>query len=213
MTVTWIDDQRFESFINNLDSDTAHGIEHIRRVVINARRIANAEGANLDVVIPAAWLHDCVVVPKNSPDRSRASTLAADRAIEYLRENNFPAEHFSAIHHAIAAHSFSAGIPCETLEARVVQDADRLDALGAIGLARCLAVGGQLSLNLYASVDPFCKEREPDDRSFVVDHFFQKLLTLPATMKTRSGETEAEQRVKYLSGFLEQLASEIGHDF
>ena len=198
-----------QSFISAQDADSAHDLCHIQRVVTNAKRIGKAENANLEVVIPAAWLHDCVVIPKSSPDRPRASLLSADRAIELLSELNYPPEHHDAIHHAIKAHSYSAGHPCETLEAKVVQDADRLDALGAIGLTRCLMVGEQLSLNLYSPDDPFCEQREPDDQRFIVDHFYRKLLDLPGTMQTSAGKMEATNRVKYLQDFLDQLRVEI----
>src|SRR5688500_4425949 len=115
--------------------DAAHDREHIRRVVSTARQLSAAEGADLAVVVPAAWLHDCVVVPKDSPQRSQASTLAARAATQFLRGIGYPETHLTAIEHAIAAHSFSAAIQPRTVEARVVQDADRLDAIGAIGVA------------------------------------------------------------------------------
>lgn len=161
------------------------------------------------VVLPAAWLHDCVALPKDHPDRQNTSRAAADRAAAFLREVAYPAEHLDAIHHAIEAHSFSAGIAPRTLEAQVVQDADRLDALGAIGLARTLAVGTALGRPLYAPNDPFCEHRTPDDRAHTLDHFYTKLLTLTGTMQTATGRAEAERRTAFLRAFLGQLRSEI----
>src|ERR1700678_1644157 len=131
------------------DSDSAHDLSHIRRVVKTARDIAQREGGALEIVVPAAWLHDFVVVPKSSQDRARASRLSADAANALLREMGYPSEWLAPIAHAIAAHSFSAGIEPETLEARIVQDADRLDALGAIGLARCFATAGAMGTAIY----------------------------------------------------------------
>ena len=124
--------------------DPGHGMVHLRRVVGTAVALAAAEGARLDVVLPAAWLHDCVHVAKDSPDRKRASRLAAARASEFLEREGYPAARLPEIRHAIEAHSYSAGIPPATVEAKIVQDADRLDALGAIGIARCIAVGAAL---------------------------------------------------------------------
>ncbi|MEM6647304.1 MAG: HD domain-containing protein [Bacteroidota bacterium] len=190
--------------------DAAHGLPHLRRVVSMAKRISTAEGAALAVVVPAAWLHDCLTLPKDHPDRRLASRAAADRAVAFLREAAYPAAHLDAIHHAIEAHSFSAGIAPRTLEAQVVQDADRLDALGAIGLARMIAVGTSLDRPLYASNDPFCERRSPDDRTYTLDHVYTKLITLADTMQTTAGRAEAERRTAFLRGFLEQLRSETG---
>ena len=126
-------------------SDSAHDINHILRVVKVAKQIAKEEHAVLEVVVPAAWLHDCVSLAKNHPDRAKASTLAGDKAIIFLKSIGYPKSFFDAIHHAISAHSYSADIAPTTLEAKIVQDADRLDALGAIGVARCMQVSGALN--------------------------------------------------------------------
>jgi uncharacterized protein len=177
--------------------------------VRNAQALAAAESARLDVVLPAAWLHDCVTVPKDSPLRTRASRLAAEQAGSWLRAWGYAEIHLPEIVHAIEAHSFSAGIPPRTLEARVVQDADRLEAIGAIGLARCLMLSGAMNRPLYAEEDPFCETRQPDDGVAAVDHFHTKLLKLEGTMQTESGRREARQRTEYLRGFLAQLRHEI----
>jgi uncharacterized protein len=189
--------------------DAAHDHEHIRRVVATARRLAAAEHADLAVVVPAAWLHDCVVVPKDSPQRSQASTLAAHTATDFLRGIRYPETHLAAIEHAIAAHSFSANIQPRTLEARLVQDADRLDAIGAIGVARCLMLGGALGRRLYDPAEPFPTTREPDDLANSVDHFYLKLLRLADTMQTTTGRAEARRRTAFIEQFLDQLRNEI----
>ncbi len=185
--------------------DAAHDLEHIRRVVANARALAAAEGARLEIVLPAAWLHDCVTVPKDSPQRATASRLAADQAVRWLREWDWPEAFLADIAHAIEAHSFSAGIAPRTPEAKVVQDADRLDALGAVGLARCLMLGGAMGRPLYAAEDPFCEQRAPDDRTACVDHFYAKLLTLEGTMQTAGGREEAKRRTEFIRQFLAEL--------
>lgn len=190
--------------------DAAHDLEHIRRVVGSARGLAATEGARLEIVLPAAWLHDCVTVPKDSPRRTEGSRLAAAQAVAWLREWGWPEALLPDIAHAVEAHSFSAGIAPRTIEAKVVQDADRLDALGAVGLARCLMLGGALGRPLYAVGDPFCEQRAPDDRAACVDHFYAKLLTLEATMQTEGGRKEARRRTEYLRGFLAELRREIG---
>lgn len=189
--------------------DPAHDLAHVRRVVANARMLAAAEGADLAVVLPAAWLHDCVVVPKHSDQRPFASRLAAEAAAGFLSENGYPAAHIPAIRHAIAAHSFSAGIPPETLEAKVVQDADRLDALGAIGIARTLLLGGVMGKPLYDEAEPLPQTRPPDDRQNVIDHFYVKLLRLAEQMHTAAGRREGERRTRLMRVYLEELSREL----
>ena len=192
------------------DADGAHDLTHIRRVVANAKRLAAEEDADLEVVIPAAWLHDCVTVPKNSPLRNQASTLAGEAAAEFLTAAGYPAQLIPAISHAIAAHSFSAGIPPETIEAKVVQDADRLDSLGAIGIARCLITGVSIGTAVYHPDDPFGETgRERDDKAYSVDHFYIKLFKLAAMMQTAAGRAEAKRRTEYMRGYLAQLSHEI----
>lgn len=190
--------------------DAAHDLNHIKRVVKSAKKIAQSEQADLNVVVPAAWLHDCVTFPKNHPDNKRSSQIAADTAIEFLQSINYDAQYYEAIHHAICAHSYSAKIPTESLEAEVVQDADRLDGLGAIGVSRCMLVAGKLDSKIYNEVDPFCETREANSKVAAVDHFYEKLFKTAETMKTKAGKTEADERVSFMKSFLAKLATEIG---
>jgi uncharacterized protein len=202
-------EERCAAHLHTLGGDVAHDVEHIRRVVANARQLADLEGARLDVVVPAAWLHDCVVVAKNSPDRPRASAMAAAEATRLLASWDYPAELLPGIAHAVEAHSFSAGIPPRTIEAGVLQDADRLDALGAVGLARCLMLGATFGRPLYVAGDPFCEHRPPDDALSSVDHFYTKLLTLAPQFNTKAGRAEAERRTGTLRRFLDDLRDEL----
>jgi uncharacterized protein len=190
--------------------DGAHDLGHVKRVVALARRIGEEEGAELSVVVPAAWLHDCVSVAKDSPDRSRASRLAADRAVRFLSGTGHPQEHMDAIHHAIECHSFSLGKAPSTLEARVVQDADRLDAIGAVGIARCFLTGGVMDSAMFHPEDPFGRDRALDDRAYAVDHFYLKLLTLKETLHTDAARREAGRRHGFMHTFLQELEREIG---
>ncbi|MFB6278448.1 MAG: HD domain-containing protein [Salinibacter sp.] len=205
----WTD--RFADFLDAqaADADAAHDRAHVERVVTTARRLAEDEEAQMDVVVPAAWLHDCVVVPKDAPDRADASRRAAEAARAFLQSEGYPEQWIPDIEHAIAAHSYSGDVAPETTEAKVVQDADRLDALGAIGIARCFTVGGALDQSLYDPDDPFCDDRAPDDDTYTLDHFYAKLLRLPDTMQTEAGRAEAEQRAAFLQTYLDQLRDEI----
>ncbi len=189
--------------------DPAHDYLHFQRVVKLAKMFCLSEGANIDVVLPAAWLHDLVIVPKNHPDRNKASKLSANEAIIYLESIQYPNEHFKNIAHAIECHSFSANKTPETLEAFIVQDADRLDGVGAIGVARCFATAGLMKRTFYNPEDPFCQTREPDDSTYTVDHFYNKLFKTVDTLKTKSAQLEGERRLSVMKGFLEELSVEL----
>jgi uncharacterized protein len=212
-TAEW--EARFAALLSEEQSasDAAHDEGHVRRVVANAQKLAEAEGADLAVVLPAAWLHDCVVIAKNSPQRSSASRLAAERAGALLRAAGYPGQYIPAIEHAIEAHSFSARVAPRTLEAKVVQDADRLEALGAVGIARTLITGGANGTPFYDPSEPFPITRVADDRTSIIDHFFTKLLTLAETMQTTAGRAAARQRAQFLKLYLTQLGGEIGVPF
>ncbi len=206
-------EQLFEAFLTKQmanGADAAHDFSHIYRVVKNAQLLAEAaESGDLNVIIPAAWLHDCVIVPKDSPQRPFASRLAAKTAVTFLNSITYPKRYHESIAHAIAAHSFSAKIPCETIEAQLVQDADRIDSLGAIGIARCLQTGVGMGRPLYDLDDPFCHHREPSDDVATIDHFYVKLLTLAGTMQTEAGRIEANKRTAVMRDWLAQLEKEI----
>ena len=205
-------EERFAAFNQRSTAiaDAAHDPEHIRRVVQNAKMLAQREGGALAVIIPAAWLHDCVHVAKNSPQRSLASQLAAETAVAFLQTVDYPTQYLPDIAHAIAAHSFSANIQAQTLEAQIVQDADRLDALGAIGIARCLMLGGDMGKPLYHPAEPLPHTRRPDDGRYVIDHFYRKLFKLADKMNTPSARQEALRRAAFMSDYLAELAREIG---
>lgn len=203
-------EKQFCEFIElEMQQDLAHDLNHVLRVVKTAKQLCKLEGAKLEVVLPAAYLHDCFSFAKNHPDRASSSKVAADKALTYLGEIGYPQEYFSQISHAIVAHSFSANVKPETLEAQIVQDADRLDALGAIGIARCLQVSTNLGVSLYHSADPFARHRELNDKLHSVDHFYVKLLKLKDSMNTPSAKEEAERRTAFMQTYLKQLDSEI----
>ncbi|MDX9732044.1 MAG: hydrolase, partial [Bdellovibrionales bacterium] len=126
-----------------------------------------------------------------------------------LREISYPEKYLSEIAHAIEAQSFSGGIVAETLEAKIVQDADRLDGLGAIGIARCFVTAGLLRRPLYSQGDAFCEHREPSDREFTLDHFYQKLLRVAETLNTNAAKTEGARRAGIMRRYLADLRCEV----
>lgn len=189
--------------------DPAHDLSHVKIVVSIAKKLSKEENAIEEIVIPAAWLHDLVNLPKDHPDRKRASALAADEASKYLRTVEYPEKYLEGIHHAICAHSFSAGITPVTIEAKIVQDADRLDALGAIGLARLFSINTQLGRVFYDHEDPFAQKRSLDDKLYGMDHIFIKLEKISQSMNTNSASIEAKRRFNFIQDFLDELKKEI----
>ncbi|QLE37913.1 HD domain-containing protein [Vibrio parahaemolyticus] len=189
--------------------DAAHDIEHVKRVVKTAKQLCDEENADIAIVLPAAYLHDCFTYPKDHPNRKQSSAIAAKKAIAYLESIQYPQHYHDAIDHAIEAHSFSANIRPNTLEAQIVQDADRLDALGAIGVTRCIQVSTHFNAQLYNDNDMFAKERELNDKQFTVDHFQTKLFKIVDTMNTESAKLEANKRKAFMQTYLEQLHDEV----
>ena len=198
--------ERFERWLkaHHATDDAAHDISHFRRVWHTSQRLMKDQGGDA-----------LVSLPKNHPQRGRSSQLASAKAIAILREAfaDFPAHHYAAIQHAIEAHSFSAGITPLTVEAKIVQDADRLEALGAIGLARVFAVSGALGVPLFDPEDPFADARELNDRAYALDHFQTKLLRLPETMQTDAGRQLARQSADVLIQFMARLSAELRGDY
>nr|WP_315447656.1 HD domain-containing protein [uncultured Pseudomonas sp.] len=190
--------------------DGAHDLAHLQRVWHNVRTLHAEEGGDLEVLLAAVLLHDCVAVEKNAPLRSQASRLAAEKAAAVLAEMNWPEEKIATVAHAIEAHSFSANITPLTLEAKIVQDADRLDSLGMLGVARTFYVAGRIGSALYDPVDPEAKQRDYDDKRFCLDHFQTKLLHLADGFQTVAGQRLAQDRHQRLKGFMEQFKEEIG---
>jgi uncharacterized protein len=189
--------------------DGAHDLNHLHRVWQAARRLLDAmPQADALVVLAACYLHDIINLPKNHPEREQASRRAAELACRVLRNAGFPEEKLPAVAHAIEAHSFSAGIRPETIEAKIVQDADRLDALGAVGLARLFYVAGRMGSALAHPADPLALQRVPDDRAFALDHIECKLAKLPATMQTDAGRALGEERLAWLREFQHTFAAE-----
>ncbi len=198
-----------ERFANEC-RDGAHDLAHALRVARMAVRLADEEGADAQTCLAAALLHDLVYLPKNHPDSARTAALAAEEAVGWCV--GFPDLEARAdvICGAIRTHSFSGGLVPESLEGAVVQDADRLEALGAIGIARCFATGGAMGAGLWQPDDPWATARSLDDKRWSLDHFFQKLLKLEATFRTDSGRILARRRTETLRSFLAALEEELG---
>ena len=195
--------------IDIIDNDPAHDFEHVMRVYNNAKKIVKKEKANQKLVLSAVLLHDIVSYPKSSKRSKFSSIDSAKKSKIILKKYGFSKEEIIIISDAIVEHSFSQNMVPQTLEGKILQDADRLDALGAIGIARVFATSGSLNRPFYNIDDPFCNKRNPDDNLWAIDHFFKKLLKLESMMNTESGKIEAKKRTKVLQTFLKQLKNEV----
>ena len=186
----------------------AHDFLHVMRVLESARHIGQAENANLDVVLPAALLHELFNYPKGHPQSHLSGEVCAGHAAEALLDNDCPAHLIAPIIECVRIHAFSRGIVPTTIEGKVLQDADRLDAIGAIGIALLCHVP-EMAVPFYQSEDPFCQRREPDDRQWGLDHFYRKLLRIPDGLHTATARAIAGNRMHIMKTFLEQLREEI----
>ena len=189
--------------------DAAHDYGHLLRVWRNVVSIQAVEGGDLEVLCASSILHDAVHVEKSSPLRSKASRLAAQKASEVLTDLGWSLDRIVSVAIAVEAHSYSANLDATTIEARVLQDADRLDALGAVGIARCFYVSGRLGRPLYDLEDPGAAHRTLDDIRFSLDHIETKLLRLWPTFKTEEGKRQAKVRHDRLQEFLNNFLQEV----
>ncbi len=190
--------------------DGSHDLSHLARVWKNASGIHSAEGGDAEILCAAAILHDCVSVEKNSPDRHKASRLAADKASALLRNLGWDEERIARVAHAVEAHSFSANIEPVTIEAQTLQDADRLDAIGVIGAARCFYIAGRMGSALYDWRDPRAEDRALDDKTYALDHFRTKLFKLASGFRTETGKRMAAERHKRLEAIYDDFLAEAG---
>lgn len=189
--------------------DGSHDLAHIHRVWTNARTIQAEEGGDLEILLAATLLHDCVVVEKSSPLRNQASTLSAERASAILAGEGWSAERIRAVAHAVQTHSFSAGHIPTSLEAKILQDSDRLDAIGLVGVARCFYVAGRNGSALYDFNNPYAQGRGYEDNRYAIEHFHTKLLKLASGFQTAAGARMAAERHERLEQFLRNFMHEI----
>jgi len=191
------------------DNDGAHDSAHLDRVWRNARALLEYHPeADRLVVLAASYLHDLVNLPKNDPERDQASRRSAQLARHQLSHLGFPPEKLDAVAHAIEAHSFSAAIRAETIEAKIVQDADRLDGLGLVGLARLFYIAGKMDSSLAHPDDPLGRARDFDDRRYALDHIMVKLTKLPDMMQLEAARSLGRERLDQLLAFREDFARE-----
>ena len=190
-------------------NNPSHDLSHSLRVAKNSIEISDKEGGDLEVLIATSLLHDIANLPKNHPKNKDSAKRSAQKAILILNKISFPKIKIPIVIDSILCHSFSSGLIPTTLEGKIFQDADRLDAIGAIGIARTFAVSASFNTQIYSIQDPFAKSRLPNDKKYTLDHFFIKLLKIPSKMLTKKGKQLAKNRIKIMQHFLENLKIEI----
>ena len=190
--------EKTKAFVREVFAGDAsgHDFDHTIRVFSMATRLAQEEGADLRIVQLAALLHD-VDDHKLSPE-THAGKL---RALNFLKENHVDADTITKIIEIISRISYSAHLPPpDSIEGKCVQDADRLDAMGAIGIARAFAYGGSRGRRMH----------DPDrlDHTTTIEHFYDKLLLLTESMQTATGRRLAQQRDLVMRSYLETFYAE-----
>jgi len=190
--------------------DPSHDINHALRVLALSEKIAKAENADLDIVIPAAIFHDVISYPKNHHKRLRSSNESAEFAERILRNIKiFPKNKIEKVFESIKLCSFTKGLKPNFLEAKILQDADSLEAMGAISIMRTFASAGAMNKTFYDVLDPFCKKRKPDDSKNALDLFFTRLLVVQSRLHTKTAKDISKRRVKFLKTFLNELECEL----
>lgn len=183
--------------------DAAHRFDHVLRVTALAIKIAQAEGADVEIVRTAALLHD--VGLENG--RAEHEQVAAERAYHILAGQ--PPEKIEAVAQAIRSHRFRAGPSPQTLEAKCLFDADKLDAIGAVGVARVFAYGGAAGQRLWAPVLEGYDERESGDEHTPVHEFVVKLAKIKDRLTTQTGRRIGQARHEFMAAFFARLEAEV----
>lgn len=196
-----------ERIMTSARADAGHQWDHVLRVTRTALHVAAEESADPVVVAAAGLLHD---LGRTVPGEGNHAARSVRLATPLLCETALTARQVETVLEAIADHRYRAGRVPPSLEGRILQDADRLDAMGALGVARCLGRSGALGRRLYHPTDPFHETARPlDDRQFAVDHFYAKLLKLPPTLHTETARNLAGRRHAFLLTFLSELREEL----
>lgn len=189
--------------------DPSHDFNHVIRVLNLSLKLAKLYKANTDVIIPAALFHDIIVHPKNSPKSKNETNESAVLAKKILNEiKEYPKEKIPEVMACIKECSFSKGLKPSSLESKILQDADRLEATGVISIMRTFSSGGQMNRPFYPKEDPFCKNGTVKFRS-CLDLFYERLLIVKDTMNTKHAKKIAEQRTCFLKKFLKQFEREL----
>jgi len=190
--------------------DPSHDYYHAYRVLCLAKEIAVKEGADLEIIIPAAIFHDVIVYPKNSSKSVLSAKHSSLLAAQILRSiSHYPVNKISKVAQAIKEHSFSLGLKCSSIESKVLHDADKLESSGAICIMRGFSSAGLMNKILLHPTDPFCKFRKPDDLKYALDLYIHRCLKMPQQLYTQTAKKLIKPRHKFLKLFLKQVELEL----
>ncbi len=189
--------------------DPSHDFNHISRVLNMAIKIGKSVGADLDIVIPAALFHDTVVYRKDSPKSLNETDESAEATSKILQETKgYPKDKIEAVKICIKECSFTKGIIPVSLESRVLQDADLLEATGAISIIRTFSSGGAMNRAFYNPKNPL-KEKYEKDFPSGVGLFYRRLLIVEQRVHSKLAKQIAKKRTNFLRKFLTQLETEL----
>jgi len=194
------------------NSDAVHDFDHVLRVYHMAETLAQQEGADLEIVLAAALLHDAESASGSDELRISHHEAAAIFAGKVLKEEGWQEDRIKAVQYCILTHRFRDNRKPNTLEAKVLFDADKLDAIGAIGVARALAYAVLDGQPLFAepsmTFHKALKTEEGEPYTAYHEYLF-KLSRLKDRMQTQSGKAMAQARHDYMRGFFQQLKEEV----
>ena len=192
-----------------VNNDLSHDFNHLYRVLKLAETISKRENADLDIVVPAALFHD-IVVYKGTPKYKyevEESAAFAEKTLGKISE--YPKNKIGRVRDAILSCSYSKNINPAVLEAKVLQDADLLEATGAISIMRTFSSSAAMNRSFYSVTDPLCQKRKPDDKTYSLDLFFTRLLVADKRMNTLTAKKIAHRRIAFLRKFLVEFGQEL----
>lgn len=190
--------------------DPSHDIQHCMRVLKNCEILAKEESWDMEILLPAALFHDIVNYPKDDIRAHKASDESAERVAKLLEKiPHYPSEKIAEVAYAVKNCSYSKNLEHNTLESKILQDADFLESIWAISIMRTFASAWTMKKSFFHLSDPFCEKREPEPLIYAFDLFPQRLLKVQGRMLTNTGKKLAEQRTEFLYTFLEQTRREL----
>jgi len=185
------------------NKDPSHDFSHSLRVLTNAELIAKKEKCDLEIIIPAAIFHDVIGFPRNIHAQK-----SADEVVKILNTvPEYPKEKIKHVEYAIRMHSFKGRL--ETIEAKIIQDADNLEITGAIIIMRMFASAGFMGRAFYDLEDPWCKNRELDGSQYTLDYYFKRVLKVESEIHTTTAKKIVKRRMVFVKQFIKELKIEL----